>query len=215
MKKLLIVLGILVALGIAVDIAAREALEAGAEASVEDRRGLRGEVRVEIDGFPFLLALARKEIPSASVTSSRVVQDGVRLRDVRIEMENVAMGESHGDRRTFHVSSGRGTASVTDNEIARLATEAGVSVEIRIEGDTVSVRAAGCAEADPAPQCQFVTSEGISIEADALVVAAPPPLEPVRIALPQVLDGVRFDSVTTRPGRAMLSFTLADIDLSL
>jgi hypothetical protein len=220
-----IVLAVL--LGIA-DVGARILVENLAGRALASRRGFNGDVDVGFGGFPFLLHLKDRRFDTVTVEAEDVRSGGfagaavdagteVRVDSVRFEMRDVEVtGKLWSDDpdRSVTARAGSGTAAIGQAALNRLVP---TQYDLRLALLNGAVRVTGTVPGLPqaGEQSVEVPADGVTLEGNELVVAAPAPLGAVRIPIPVLAEGVSFESVRVAPGRLDLTFSVRGLSLDL
>jgi hypothetical protein len=228
MKWLLRGVVVLVVLLVIADVGARVLVENLAGRALASRRGFNGDVDVGFGGFPFLLHLKYRRFDSVTVEAEDVRSGGfagaavdtgteVRVDSVRFEMRDVeVIGKVWGDDPDRRITAGTGSGTAT---IAQAALNQLVPAEhdLRLRLLDGAVRVTGTVPGAPqaGEQSVEVPADGVTLEANELVVAAPAPLGAVRIPIPVLAEGVSFETVRVARGKLNLKFSVRGLSLDL
>jgi hypothetical protein len=226
MKRLARVVIVIVVLAVAVDFGAKLLVENLAARALSSRRGVNGSVDVSFGGFPFLWSLKDRHFGSVTVEAEDVRADGIasasdsdaRMDSVRLELEDVAVeGDVWRDAAGGRVTAteGQGSAVIAQGVLNGLVpSEYSARVALR-DGSvlvTVGTTPAGPQEAE-------VAEDQVRLEAGAgsgtLVIEAPPPVGPITIPLPALVDGVVFEDFDIRARALELTFSVREVKLEL
>lgn len=228
MKWLLRGLVVLVVLLVIADVGARVLVENLASRALASRRGFDGDVDVGFGGFPFLLHLKDRRFDTVTVEAQDVRSGGfagaavdagteVRVDSVSFEMRDVeVIGKVWGDDPDRRVTAGAGSGAATIGQPA-LNQLVPAQHDLRLVLLNGSVRVTGTVPGVPqaGEQSVEVPADGVTLEANELVVAAPAPLGAVRIPIPVLAEGVSFESVRVERGRLELTFSVRGLSLDL
>ncbi|MGI8775200.1 MAG: LmeA family phospholipid-binding protein [Actinomycetota bacterium] len=198
------VLGFLVAVLVLAgvgDALARSAAEKRAADHVQRSLDLDEAPKVSLGGWPFLVHALRGSFPTIEVTVGSLRARGVELeevnvilQDVEVELEKILAGSAEGVRS----KSGRGQAALTEDELNRVVARAGPAATVRLDGNQVFVEVEG----REVPGRVEVTGSQLVIRSKGLPDA-------LRVELPGVIEGLTYEEVEVRDGRAHLSFGLS------
>ena len=224
-RSILIALLVLAAIGLGVDAGARAVAEARLASSVQRALQLPDEPDIELQGFPFLLQVARGRLDSLDVELRDVDAEGLNLDRVTLRFEElvfdrVALLRGAG---TVSVSSGSAQAVVTEDDLSTYLQEGGTPVLVRLDGPDirVSTRISTGAETTSATAEGPVRVEGgrllfspdqVEVEGTVGVPAAALAFD---VALPELVPGLRYESVLVNDGIAAIEADLGDTELSL
>lgn len=208
MKKILFVVFVTILLLAAIgDAWLRSFAEERASDRLAEVLDLEGEPRVSLNGWPFMYRLLVGSFPSASVEADGVTALEARLRELSIEMENVDFDASKllaGDADAVTAASGEGTAVLTSASLADLAG-ARADVTISIRGDRLRIGS---------PRLPRRVTGDVRLRAGReLVIEAPRLGDDIVIRLPEIVEGLSYDSVDLRQDRLLLRFSLRDARL--
>jgi hypothetical protein len=179
---------------------------------------------VDLDGFPFVAQLLRRKFSSASMQMGQVRRSGIELSSVVLNFRNVSYSERgfRGLRGTrwIQIGRGHGRASLTEDALNDIVRSEGGDLDIALADGRVRMQVPACSEVSEGAECEATFSaDGVAIENDGvagvLVIPAPPPLDPIRITLPEIVDGFRAVSVQVRRDRMVMAISLRDADIYL
>ena len=218
MRKLVVAVGVLMALGVGGDFALRLAVEKAAENHLRDQNDLKGDgIEITIGDFPFIPSLLEQRLDRATFTAERVREQGVELESFSMELRDISISEpgfrGMEDLRFVQVNRGTGRAAIALGTLERLAERNGVEVDLSVTTSgamTACPRGIDCG--DDAAATVAIDPDGV---AGVLVIEGPAPLPPIRLTLPEPVDGVRFDSVKVAGDRVELTLAIRDIDFFL
>ena len=228
MKWLVRIAVVIVVLLVVADFGARIVVENVAGRALASRRGFNGEVDVGFGGFPFLLALMDRHFDEVTVTAEDVrsggftgtaVADGpeIRVDSVRFEMQDVTVtGDLWGDdpNREVTAAEGSGRAVVRQSALNQLVP-AEYDLRLTLLQDTVRITGTAPQLPQAGTQTVEVPSDQVRLEASTLVVPAPAPVGEIRIPLPELAEGVEFESVGVTRGEIDLTFSVRGLRLEL
>ncbi|HWC14803.1 MAG TPA: DUF2993 domain-containing protein [Actinomycetota bacterium] len=204
MRKLL-ALVVVAGLLVAGDAWLRSAAEARVVAELERSLDASGETDVSLGGFPFVFRLVAGTIPSARITSETVVRDRVRLRALRMTLQDLtfSVGEiAAGRAASIAVRDGRGSALVASASVRAAFARVRAPIDIQIGAQGV--------RASLGPR----SSRGrLYIEGSDLVLALDVTDRTFRVPLPRFLDGLTYDSVTVADSQVLVEFSVTDASL--
>jgi hypothetical protein len=209
-RVLWIIAGILLALVIGADVAARLVAESRVAASLQRALGLPEEPDIDLQGFPFALHLARgrfaevrvqaADLDAEGLTMDRVVLD---LRDVRFPRRALVLGGG-GD---IIVEGGRGEAEISEGALTAFLGAEGVPVAVEFLGPKVRVTQEGNGAAVTG---RLRLDEGTLVFRPAAV-----PEAGFQVELPELLPGLRYRHVSVGEGTAVVSADLAGAHFEL
>lgn len=187
------------------DALARSAAEKRAAEHVRRSLDLDETPGVSLGGWPFLVHALRGSFPTIEVDAGSLRARGVRLEnvavtleDVEVKLDQILAGSAEGVRS----KGGKGVATLSEDELNRVVARAGPVATVRLEGDRAFVEAGG----QEAPGTLEVTGTELVIKSEGLPRA-------LRIELPGVIEGLTYEAVEVRDGRAHLEFGLSSARL--
>lgn len=215
MRRLAIFLLVLAVLGTGIDFAARAWAQGQIAEAVEARTEL-ADVEVELEGFPFVLDAWRGQIDAARMSARGIERRGVRLERVELVLRRLTFDRDDLiDARTaaVQVHDGSGSAVMTEAALNRVLARRAVAARVDLEGDAVWVRPSTTGPAPAVPTDPV--KDGISLQQGSLLIQVPGELPDIEVALPEVVDGVRYQSARIEAGKLLLRFLLRDADIEL
>ena len=138
MRKLLAVVGVLVAL-VVVDRVAVGVAEGQIADRVQTSQGLASKPQVDVAGFPFLTQVARGRYKQVTATVHGLERDGLRLDEVRVTAEGVRVDPGDlvsGSVGSVPVDHARGQVLVSYRDLNAYLAK-------RVDGPTVTVARSG------------------------------------------------------------------------
>ncbi len=195
MKWLLGLLLVLVVAFFIADFVAENTAEKRVEerlaSSVENAEGLE----VDVGGGLFLPQLFGGGFEEIEVSVASIKRGGLRVDDVRFVLRDVdfSLDDLTGGGGGVTVGGGRGRAFVGQESLDAALRRAGIAADIVLD-DRATVTARGVSG----------QVERISAEGDSLVFEAPP-LEPLRLDLPDTVASVRYSGARVQGNRLVLS----------
>lgn len=194
-------LGLLLVLGVAFFVAdfvaentAEKRVEERLASSVENADGLE----VDIRGGLFLPQLFGGTFEQIEVSIDSIERGGLAVDDVRFVLRDVdfSLGDLMGGGGAVTVGRGRGRALVGQQSLDAAVRREGIEADIVLD-DRATVTARGVSG----------RVQRISVEGDSVVFAAPP-LQPLRLDLPDTVAGVRYSGARVEGDRLVLSLTV-------
>jgi hypothetical protein len=205
-KRLLIILGVILAILVAANFAARALAERTVSRELATTLSLSGNPSVSLGGEPFLWHAATGNIPSATIDGTDLSAGGVTFDRVHATLTDVTFppfAVVAGHRAVIRAASGQGTATMDEAAVAALLKDRGVNLPVRLQGGRVLVTLPIVGEIPVVP-----TLEGNRLELRP-DVSLPESITPsLSFELPAVIDGVRYTGVVVRDGTAVISFRL-------
>ena len=215
----------LAAIGVGVDAGARNIAEARLASSVQSALGLPDRPDIQLQGFPFLLQVARGRLAALEVGLREVEAEGLILDRVTMSFEELTFDRFSLLRGagTVSVSSGSAQAVVTEDDLSTYLQEQGTPVRVRLGGPGIRVST----RISTGQQTTTATAEGgVRVEEGRLVfspeevevegtVGVPAAALAFDIALPDLVSGIRYESVLVNDGIAAVEADLVDTELTL
>jgi LmeA-like phospholipid-binding len=209
-RALLIIVGILLALILGADIAARSVAAARVAASLQRALGLPEEPDIHLSGFPFALHLARGRFEEVGVQVTQLEADGLTvdravldLRDVRFPRRALVLGGG-GD---VIVEGGRAEAEISDEALTAFLETEGVPASVEFLGPKVEVTPA---ETGATVRGRLRLDQGtLGFRAEASSELG------FQVALPELLPGLRYRHVSVGEDTAVISADLAGATFEL
>lgn len=187
-KFLLGLFALVVVLFAAGDQWARARAEEEAERRIESNLDVRAGTDVSIGGWPFLWNAYRGNFPSVEVNIGRIEANGLTLRRLEIELQDIETSLSEilsGSSGAVRARSGRGTAVLTSDSL----------------GGAVGARFPGLSGAE------------VSLDGPDLVLASSAIPEALRVRLPVFAEGLAYEEVRIEGDSALLQFSLENARL--
>lgn len=202
MRRLLIFFVILLALGVAGDLALRAWAEARAEVQLQEDLDLARRPTVALGGFPFVFAALDGSFPEVRVETGSVASAGVRLEDVHLVFRDVevSLGQVLAGRAgAIRSGGGRGEAFLSAADLGEGLPRRARDVQVRFEAGAVYVSA---------PELPEEVEAELNLRGSRLILAARG--APVRhvVELPHPVEGMEYRTVLVRDDRAVLRFAL-------
>jgi hypothetical protein len=188
MRKLLIVLAVLLALGVAGDSLLRGYAERRVAAKLQSTLSLSDRPSVVIGGWPFVARVLARSFPSVEISGRDVAVEGLTVTRFELRLRDVAFSPSEivsGDARTIDVASGRGSIRLTSEVISERIGAQDLPFQFAIDGDRATVSS---------PELGAEVSADITL-ADRSLLIEPSGLDTITIPLPRVADEVEYRSV--------------------
>ena len=219
------VLAVLAVVAIGVDAGARAVAEARLASSVQDALDLPDRPDIELQGFPFLLQVARGRLEALEVELDDVDAEGLNLDRVTLSFEEltfdrVVLLRGSGE---VSVSSGSAQAVVTEDDLSTYLQEEGTPVRVKLDGPgirvstristgglTTSATAAGPVRVEDG-RLVFSPDE-VEVEGTIGVPAAALAFD---VTLPDLVPGIRYESVLVNDGIAAIEADLEETELGL
>ena len=198
MKWLLFLLIVLAAAFFIADFVAENTAEKRIEerlaSSVENAEGLE----VDVGGGLFLPQLFGGGFEEIDVSIDSIQRGGLRVDDVGFVLKDVefSLDDLAGGGGAVTVGGGRGRAFIAQRSLDTALRREGIEAEITLD-DNATVTAQGVSG----------QVEEISVEGDSVVFAAPP-LEPLRLDLPDTVASLRYSGARVQGNRLVLSLTV-------
>lgn len=196
LKKFLIFVVIVVGLLVVGDFMLRDRAESAAADLIDQQISQKVDPEVDLGGFPFLRSVLTGTFDRITITIPEfnegplVIEDVVlTLRDVRLEPLEVLAGR--GDLRATSLRGSGVVSESTLNEIVRLQVP---GLTVALERDRVTLSRDGATVAATA----VISDDSLLLQAGQLGVG------PIEVALPALLQDVRFSSVRAIPGELVL-----------
>ena len=224
-RRILITLLVLAAVGIGADTGARAMAESRLASSVQDALGLPEKPDIELQGFPFLLQVARGRLEAISIEVDDVEVEGLPFQRVTLGLDDLSfdLGALLSGSGAAEARSGSAQAVITENALSRYLQDSGTPVLVRLPGPgiRVSTRISSGGETTTA------TAEGgILVEGGRLVfapdrvdvegsVGVPAAALAFDIPLPDLVPGIRYERVLVHDGTAAIEASLDGASLEL
>jgi hypothetical protein len=202
-RKLLIILVVLAAIGLVADFAARAYSESQAGNVLKTSLHLSKKPDVSLGGFPFLVHLGTEHFDSVVVEDSSFKVAGLPINKARIELEQVRFSLSSlitGGHGEVEAQGGQGTAELTEEALTAAFRERGVPVDLRfVDGhvEMTSNLVGGMVTGD------------LSIKGRQLILSSPSAPQKYSITLPLLIPGIHYSKAEVKGDSVVISF---DID---
>jgi hypothetical protein len=193
--------------------------------SVQDALGLPEKPDIELQGFPFLLQVARGRLQAISVAVDDVEVEGLPFQRVTLGLDDLSfdIGALLSGQGAAEARSGSAQAVITENALSRYLQDSGTPVLVRLPGPgiRVSTRISAGGETTTA------TAEGgILVEGGRLVfapdrvdvegsVGVPAAALAFDIPLPDLVPGIQYERVLVHDGTAAIEASLDGASLEL
>jgi DUF2993 family protein len=197
-RALLIVLVLLIAVLLIGDLIVKSVAESRMEAAMQSSLDLSSRPDVTVKGWPFVVRAVQGDFASVIVVADEVDAQGIDLRDVRLQFEDVrfSLGQIlSGDERRVGVGRGQGTATLSAGELNSELRDRGVPATVDLKnGRAVVSSADGNVE----------TAAAVSVDSGRLVIAPEEGLETLTFDLPEFTEGVTYTSARVEGAKAIL-----------
>jgi LmeA-like phospholipid-binding len=204
-RAILIWLLSLAAFLVAADFGVRVIAQYLVARQLQESLALQDRPKVSFGGWPFLPELVSGDLASVSVDAHGTLTDqrfptesvDATMRDVKFSLSDLLSG---GNQRV-RADSGEGTLTMTEDDVnAALSSDLGVTVrlkdgKVRLSSDQVE----GTIEASPR-----ISRGSLLLEPDNSA------LPTIRLALPDLADGLTFTGVKITGDQAVFTFELKD-----
>lgn len=218
----LLVLGVLAA---GADFGIRAVAEARLAASVRDSLGLAEAPELELEGFPFLLQVARGRLERVSMDLRDITVEGLRLDRITLNLEDLTFDrlELLGGAGEVAAGGGRAQAVLAQDSLSAYLQEGGTPVLVRLPGPGIRVSTRISHGGDTTT----ATAEGrISVREGSLVfspdrvdiegsVGVPAAALAFEVPLPGVVPGMRYETVVVHDGIAAIEASLDEARLDV
>ena len=140
-RRILITLLVLAVVGIGADAGARAMAESRLASSVQDSLGLEEKPDIELEGFPFLLQVARGRLEAISVEVTNVDVEGLPLDRVTLHLDDLAfdVGALLRGSGAAEASAGSAQAVITEDQLSRYLQDSGTPVLVKLPGPGIRV----------------------------------------------------------------------------
>jgi hypothetical protein len=199
-RKLLLFL-VVIGLLIAGDLWLKATAEKRVATELQSSFDADGEAQVEFSGFPFMLRLLSGTIPSTRVRSTSLERGGLRLRDVRLTLQDVSFSWSKvlsGEIGSVEVRDGHGRASIPVPDLAKgFRSDGDLEVIVR---DGRLIARLGSREA----------AARLTLDGTDLVLRVPGLGRSFSAPLPRFVEGLQYRSVRIDQQDVVVEFSLSD-----
>lgn len=202
MRKLLILLVVLAAVGLVADLAARAYSESQAGNVLKTGLHLSKKPDVSLGGFPFLVHLGTEHFDSVVIEDSGFKVAGLPIAKARIELESVRFSLSSlitGGHGEVEAKRGQGTAELTAEVLTAAFRERGVPVDLRFVGDHVEVTSTLVGGT--------ITGD-LSIKGRQLVLSSTSAAQTYSITLPRLIPGIIYSKAEVKGDAAVIAFDI-------
>ncbi|MFN2545195.1 MAG: DUF2993 domain-containing protein [Actinomycetota bacterium] len=204
MRRLLILLAVPVALLAAADYGVRLYSQSVVGDEVRSALGLSEKPSVHFGGWPFTPHLLSGDLPSATFTADTFAANGVQLRSVSVELDDVKFPSSRlitGGGGKIRAARGQGTAVLTGADITDALRRSGLPLTVTISDGRASVAAKG-----------ITVGLDVQLQGSALLLTpAAARIASARLPLPSIVQGLRFTSLKLDGSEAVVSFALRHV----
>jgi hypothetical protein len=231
MRKLLIAVVVLVALGAAADFAAARIFEERVTEELQREYDLGRRPVVQVRDFPFLPHLATGRFSTIDVAATDVSARGINAAQLQLTVHGVRVPRDVllGEPGRITVDRAEGTVELTEAEVSRLLADRLRGGSLAIGEDSVEIRVRVPLLGQTLDA--LVTGElaardgGVSFTPEEIRLGEQGRLGPAQenllssrfsfqVPLPELPAGVRLERVETRPGTLVLSGRAADVGVA-
>jgi LmeA-like phospholipid-binding len=206
--RIIVALFVIAVVFLVADEGARRYEQSRVAHSIQDSLQLRRPPQVTLRGFPFLVALFRGHISSASISSPEVTAGSIRFSAVHLELHDLSFSAPQlfgGNLEAIHAARGSGSASVTSASLSSYLRDRGAPVAVAIQGERIVARVGPLSAAIQAD---------LSISDNHLRVSAGS-LPAVSVPLPDIVPGLLYGSVQVADSELRLTWRLHHPSLDL
>ncbi|MGH2710628.1 MAG: LmeA family phospholipid-binding protein [Actinomycetota bacterium] len=224
-RRISIILLVLVAIALGADFGIKEIAETRLASSVETALDLPERPDIDLQGFPFLLQVARGRLDAVSVEVTDVDVEGLVLDSITLSFEDLEFESSALIRGSGSIASRGGTAQavVTEDALSAYLQDQGTPVLVTLPGPGIRVetRVSTGGETTTATAQGPVTVEGgrlvfapedVQVEGTVGVPAAALAFD---IPLPALIPGITYESVLVQDGIAAIEASLEGAELDV
>lgn len=220
-RWILPVLLVLFMVGAGADIGLRLWSQARLASDLQISLGLDRRPELRLEGFPFLLQVARGRLQQVRFEAGNVPAEGFRvervdltLRDVRFPRRALLTGGTGRAR----AAEGEGEAEITEGALEAFLQDQGFPVGVEFLGPRVRVSTSvrvGNRRTDARSEARVELDDGTlvfdprRVEIDG-IVGIPPSALAFSVPLPELLPGVSYQDVEVGEGRAVLRLRVQD-----
>ncbi len=214
MRRLLIVLLVVVLLLLAGDFGFKAYAESKFASNIQQGMGLEDKPGLSLGGFPFTLAMTRGELPSARVEADGVMNEGLRVERVEIDLRTVTFDTGAvlaGRANTIRAASGEGEATVTAEDMTAYLNMQGYAGRIAFGANVATVDTSILGVVVTAKGPLRITEGSLVFEpTEANAGGVEIPLQDVGFTfeLPRPFEGFRYTGIEVVEGRATLQIEL-------
>lgn len=224
-RRILITLLVLAVVGVGADAGARAIAESRLASSVQGSLGLDRKPDIELQGFPFLLQVARGQLEAISVEVRDVDVEGLPLDSVTLELDDLSfnLGALLSGSGAAEARAGSAQAVITEDQLSRYLQDSGTPVLVKLPGPGIRVST----RISTGTQTTTATAEGpLTVEGGRLVfapdrvdiegsVGVPAAALAFDIVLPDLIPGIRYERVLVHDGVAAIEANLDGASLEL
>lgn len=224
-RRILITLLVLAVVGIGADAGARAMAESRLASSVQSSLGLDQKPDIQLQGFPFLLQVARGRLEAISVEVEDVDVEGLPLERITLDLDDLSfdLGALLSGSGAAEARTGSAQAVITEDQLSRYLQDSGTPVLVKLPGPGIRVSTRISTGTDTTT----ATAEGvIQVDAGRLVfapdrvdvqgsVGVPAAALAFEIPLPELVPGIRYERVMVHEGIAAIEASLDGARLEL
>jgi hypothetical protein len=206
-KILLIILIIFLAVLLVGDLVVKSIAENRMESAMQSSLELSSRPEVTIKGWPFFVKAVQGNFASVIVVADGVRAQGIDLRDVRLQFDNVRFSLSKilsGDERRVRVGRGQGTASITAAELTSALIDRDVPATVDINNGRVVVNSS---------ELDVEAAAGVGVDSGQLLITPEGGLETLEFALPAFTEGVTYTSARIEGSRIIVEVEIGPTTL--
>ncbi len=224
-RAIAITLVVLVALAVGADFALRLIAEARLADSAQASLGLPQRPDLDLRGFPFLLQFARGRFERVGVQADDVESEDLVIDRVDLTFEDVVFDRASifGGGGTITAAGGTGRAELGEDAVSAylqdhdvpvrvrfLGPEIRVSTKISFDGSTTTASSDGRLELEG--DSLVFSAQDVQVEGSVGVPAAALSFE---LPLPEVVNGIAYESVSVEEGVAVVEASLAGAQIDV
>ena len=222
MRRLGIGIAVLLVLVVAGDFGFRAYAESRMASKVQTGLALREKPDLDLRGFPFALAMARGRLSSAGFEADGVVNEGLRVEHVQIDLRTVTFSTSAilagSADATIEARSGDGEATVTQEDLSAFLADRGYAGRILFGAGvaTVETSFAGLGAVSATGPLRVDEQGRLVFEPERVDAGGevPFPVEDLNLGfgfeLPKPFVGFRYTGIEVTEGRATLQIAIED-----
>ena len=223
--RIMVILGVLAALALGADFGIKEIAEGRLASSVETALDLPQQPDIELQGFPFLLQVARGHLDSVDVELEDVEVEGLALQSITLSFEDLVFDSAALIRGRGRLSSEGGTAQavITEDALSGYLQDQGTPVLVELSGPGIRVET----RISAGGETTTATAEGpVKVEGGRLVfapedvevdgsVGVPAAALAFEIPLPSLIEGITYESVLVQSGTVAIEASLEGAELEV
>lgn len=211
MRKLLVVLLVVVAAVALLDIGLKAFAQYWVGRELQRSLDLEERPSVSLGSFPFLTKLFSGSFDTVSVDASGYAEGDVRIEAISVDLHDVDIPRSQllsGREGPIRAGSGQGTASLTGADVTAALQAEGIPLTVRFAGGKAIVRQ---------PDLGVQGRADVALEDGSIVITpADIPLDvAARLALPRIVDGLRYTDVRIEGSLLVIAFEATDVEFSV